>query len=330
MENSLEGMLYGHGQGPVALHPDTGRLNLAIATSMREIIDDEGVGQTRELGGRLVGTAEYIANQFEHNNRLSRSYNFVLIVTDDVGSGKREGKYVPHQFWKPWDESASVVNRDDYGRKLFTQPLDDLVHNLPSSWRKVPRKNTDERVEGKILWEENFARLLDEYEIDVLLSDSLMVIFGMGLPYNGHGIPARGMFPAYDGRMLNIHPAITQGPHRLRGDSPNQDAIHRLKYGYVIERNGNGYEKRLTEKRPWTGASLFKIDPEIDNGEVVTDMELTPVYPNDHTDSLRVRNYQTKNYVACEGLVKYASLQENRDLILRERERRNNVEDGLR
>ena len=52
------------------------------------------------------------------------------------------------------------------------------------------------------------------------------------------------------------------------------------------------------------------------------DLEATMVFREDTADSLRLRNYLTKNLVVVEGLVEYASVPEYQDAIMKGREQR--------
>ena len=292
------------------------RINVAYITTMRELMNDERVGQTRYAGKRLVGTAEHMANELQQESDFERLYNLVLIVAEDV-EGYRNGEdYLPpFPAGRPWDEDAYTVVRN--GGTALNYTLDSLVHNHASMW-KAERKDVEKRREMKIEWEEGLSRLLDKHNVDVLLSDSLMTIFGLDIPED------RGMFNRWTDRMLNVHPAITEGKYALLGDTPTVDALTRAHHGYVDVRDevtGKRYRKSV-EPRNRTGASLFVIDRGIDTGKVIMDLEATMIFREDTPDSLRLRNYLTKNLVVVQGLIKYASMPEYQDSIRLGREQR--------
>ena len=311
--------LWAPGQASPGPHSGNGadrRINLAYITTMRELIKDEGVGQTRYAGKRLVGTVEHLANELQQESDFERMYNLVLIVTEDI-EGYRNGEdYLPpFPAGRPWDDDAYTVIRN--GGNASNYALDSLVHNHASRW-KAERKDVEKRGEMKIEWEEGLSRLLDKHNVDVLLSDSLMTIFGLDLPED------RGMFNRWTDRMLNVHPAITEGDYALLGDTPTANALTRVRHGYVDARDevtGKRYRQSV-EPRNRTGASLFVIDRGIDTGKVIMDLEATMVFREDTTDSLRLRNYLTKNLVVVEGLVEYASVPEYQDSIRMGREQR--------
>ena len=181
----------------ISAKPETGRLNLALMSSLRQLIKNEGVGQVgkHQWARRLMGTAEYLGFAIANsNNPISNTYNLVMIVTDDLGS-----RYVnPYPAGRPWRTDAYTVIRDENDEVASTPSLDSLVYNTPSAWRKVEKQHKNRRAEEKILWEENLASVLDLNNVDVLLLDGLKANLGTGIPDD------RGIFPAYEGRIVEI------------------------------------------------------------------------------------------------------------------------------
>jgi len=292
-----------------ALYPDVGRLRLAIG----KVVGYAGVGQSRHEGKRLVGVVEYVANALTTINNFSRTYNLVLIFNDDTGKDKEQYVNLDHTN-RPWKESDYSTIRDDAGNIISTSPLDSIFTNIPSNWRKLPLIDKATRATDKTAWEEQIVRLLDDYKIDVLLSDSLMVILGRNIPEE------KGILPVYGGRIVNVHPAITEGPHKLPGEQGSLDAVTRV-HGYVTIKG------KHIQVKPWnyTGATLHLIDRGIDTGPIIFSRESTRVFPDDTVDSLRHRNYPIKHEVVIDGLLKFASQSENRELILKGRATRKTI-----
>ena len=297
------------------------RLNVAVITTGSEIIGDEGVGQSRYQGKRLRGTIEHLANLTESDNGFSRAHNLVLVVNDQKHlNGEPDKNYVfPYEAGRPWYESAVSVIRDDEGNENSVS-LDSITLNVPSNWKNTGTtkmdKNTGlyrsgDRVEQKTLWEEDLVGLFDQYNVDVVLSDSCVSIFAYGIPED------RGLLPSYEGRILNIHPAKTQGEHAVRGITPTRDVLQRL------EETGYRY----------SGSTLHYLIRQIDAGEVIHSLDTFIPYeihaiPTEQgkLDFIRHFNYETKNKVASEGLQIYAADRNNRELIMEKKEQLRAVE----
>jgi folate-dependent phosphoribosylglycinamide formyltransferase PurN len=94
------------------------------------------------------------------------------------------------------------------------------------------------------------------------------------------------------GRVLNIHPAVTEAghPYAFPGKTPTQDAIDRANSGEITR----------------TGATLHVVDSVIDAGPIIAYTADTPVYPGDEPQWLRFRNYSMgKLPLLVEGLAHY-------------------------
>ena len=273
---------YKHG----ASTPDAGRLNLALMSSMRQLIKTEGIGKVSiAVRRQLTGTAEYLASSLTNKrNPLSSTYNLVLIVTDDFKKYKGEENYVtPYPAGRPWDKSTYTVVRDFKGNVVSTPTLDSLVYNLPSTWRAIERENRDKRIEGKILWEEELMRCLDDKKVDVLLLDGLMVRLGAGI------VPEdRGISPAYKGRILSSYTGL----------SPDVGGL------------------------PSSRSFLVAAGREDIRGLVIRDPELIRNSHYETNDSSQYRVYSfSKNPLVAAGLYGFALLPETGRLVRENRER---------
>ena len=272
---------YQHG----ASTPDSGRLNLAIMSSMKQLIKTEEVGRIRRDGRQVTGTTEYLASSLTNkNNPLSSVYNLVLIVTDDFKGYEDEEKYVaPYPAGRPWEESAYTRVRDGNGKVVSTPTLDSLVYNLPSKWRSIWAGDKDKRAEERTLWGKRLERHLDYGRVDILLLDGLMVRLRDGIvPENSK------LLPTYKGRMLQICEDSTSESHSLTSN----------------------------------GSLLVAPDREDITGPVVKD-ESRLINSRDETiDSVRYANYlSSKNPLVAAGLYGFALLPETGRLVRENRGR---------
>ncbi|MBT7483547.1 hypothetical protein HN680_02150, partial [Candidatus Peregrinibacteria bacterium] len=152
--------------------------------------------------------------------------------------------------------------------------------SIPSDYRR-PINTDEQRHTGKQEFEQQLRQVIfGQMDADILLSDHLMVILEdlVKAPHD------------FRGRLLNIHPAITNltDPDCFRGDTPTADAIAAAQTRAVH-----------------TGSTFHFIDPGIDTGPPIARLKPTPVLPTDQPQELRLRNYLTKGLVALEGLVHY-------------------------
>ncbi|MEK7137629.1 MAG: formyltransferase family protein, partial [Patescibacteria group bacterium] len=142
------------------------------------------------------------------------------------------------------------------------------THWIPSDFRSLPLGDTDNRACRKEKFEQQVLQLMKQRNTDVLISDHYMARIAYMIQ-NGY---------RKFGKVLNIHPAITQtgDPYCFRGPTPTQDAIDRAR--------ADGHAR--------TGATLHFINEVIDDGPQISFVSGTPVYPHDRPQHLRYRNYQ--------------------------------------
>ena len=303
------------------------RINVVIISNGTELGGDEGVGRVAYNGNRRQGTFECLANLCRSDNAFSRAVNIVGFIDEkpyvsepDTGyvRGKNAEGYTEGGLWHP---STELVTRDDNGNVISAQYAYDCVAEIPSNWRYIGNTKTrkidgvnvyldEERLEQKLIWEQEVARETDRLGGDVLLSDSCMTIFGYGIPQG------TGLLPIAEdyGVILNIHPGVTQGDYTNKGNTPTAN----IREG--IERGDNPNHLGM-------GATLHYVARNVDEGRVICSASVifTPEIggeflniPQKDGDQrnhmIREYVYPIKNGVAEEGIQTY--LLENRERIM--------------
>lgn len=290
-------------------------LNIAIATSLRDIHREDRNGQMLNLHGQdvyMMGVPEALTHSLNGDtDRLQAwtrgvgSLNRDLIGPDYFDAMERRILAIGEELRERFRLVGVVY--DDAAHDLAPHrgpafPLDphapDWIHpqnlrlqngelltgntaHVPSSFRALPRRQQDERATQKSDFEQELHRVaIEQMGADVVLSDHLMVILSnlLGQPYDLRG------------RLLNIHPAITDRADVdcFRGDTPTADSIAAAQLREVH-----------------TGSTFHFIDEGIDTGPAIARLKPTPVRATDEPQELRHRNYLTKVLVALEGLRHY-------------------------
>ncbi len=233
-----------------------GPTRLVYITRLAEVMGDERVGQIGPDGELFQGSLERIGRSLATDQVLGDNYELVGVLYDDLPENL-ERLEAELQF-PPWPQEFSVNER-----------------NIPGDYMRVSRREHPNRWrEMKRDFEVDVSNYLNEVGADMALNDS------------GLWIMSPEFLEVWSGRAINLHPAITQGPTRLRGLTPTSDAIRRYRE--------TGYNR--------TGATVHFIDEIIDNGPIIYSQESTPIFPDDTIESLRIRNYDTKQEVLEQGL----------------------------
>jgi folate-dependent phosphoribosylglycinamide formyltransferase PurN len=262
-------------------------LNLMFLTSIRDVGGCDRNGQVLRTpqGLRYMqGAVERVVKETLPGGALEQDIRVVGVVTDDMQRDLERTAYpTTYHHGKLWIHPGTLQNTDGSlvaNPKSVEEPETTL--NIPSNFRALPGNAKEERAEGKLDFERRIAILMDERNVDVLLSDHYMARIEYLI---------RDAWEKF-GRVLNIHPAVTLAGHpdAFPGKTPTQDAIDRACSGV----------------RTRTGATLHIIDPLIDHGPVLAYTAETPVFPEDKPELLRLRNYgEAKLPVLIAGLRHY-------------------------
>jgi folate-dependent phosphoribosylglycinamide formyltransferase PurN len=304
------------------------QIRLAYITSPREL-EAEGVGSDPNI----IPTLQYLHNAIQTNPLLS-NVKLVAVIVDD------NGREFNRQYLEK--ETNSFRFLSDFCAKNNIQFY---IHES-INWRKIP-KSDPLKSEKKKEYEKELLYFLRQNNIDIVLSDSYVVLFNSVMLDKKIGYP---------GLIINIHPAITS---EVPGITPTKDALARGMFFTKDrqERNNirsnlqnsslqirrDGYDRSIKNVltkmnisfefdqnlvkiknskgmfKAKTGATLHIVDEQIDHGEVILSSCSTPVLKGDGEQELRRRNYQTKNRVVENGLILFLKKEETQRLILENR-----------
>lgn len=304
------------------------KINLAYFTSLRESIGDEGVSTEvidTKSGfnyGYRTGNLESMAlDMVENNSKFSENFQIVMIFSDDTQEEFNDVR----QFVSRWPFEIKVPVKGN-GTFSKDKALEELLVTIPSQpWRKI--KNRDEKAYAKQIYEEQIFIHLIRNCVDLVILDSYMPIIGPTL------------LDEYGGRILNIHPAITNkhSPYKLPGNKPTRDAYTRANYGFVIVDDKNATEtwpegetvivqydgkpRRAVQvpRMHITGVTVHVVDELIDHGSVVKD-GLHYFYPGITPEGIRQGNYELKRSLLPTALLEYVQKPEIKELIMQKRQ----------
>lgn len=259
-------------------------LKIAIVTSLRDIVGEDKNGSVVDTSqGKvyMMGVIEALSRGIEENIAGIRSaLQVVGIIYDDTikdieNLPSNFSNNVPFPLLYHWMHPLNL--KDFHTGDL----LIDKTHNHPSLWRFMDI-DSQERKKEKEVWEKKLGYIVfHEMKADILLSDHLMVVLETLVRDDSD----------YIGRLLNIHPAITNenDPDHLRGPTPTTDAISKAK------NQGDFY----------TGSTLHYLTKELDGGEQIAAAKRTKVVSYDSLQDLRAKNYPCKIAVTIAGLIHY-------------------------
>jgi folate-dependent phosphoribosylglycinamide formyltransferase PurN len=277
--------------GTIQENLEVDKIRLAYFTSLREIIGDEMCGQEIPgyVEGKFKGTFERLVDTINSGGELSDRYEIVLVVYDDTD---KDMKKLRKKFSdQPWPKSLQIVYREsEEDQRVF---VSNITHNVPSDWRNIVG-NKQKRYEQKRKSEQELFDLAIDYDVDLVLTDSWLPIL------------TDVFLRLYEGHVVNAHPAVTnpKNPNRVPGLTPTADVYERF--------HKNGYNK--------TGATIHFTNPAIDDGRVIYDQETTILEKDWDKPTIRIENYNTKQEVVEEGLLKLADNPQFRSSIRRFRE----------
>lgn len=209
--------------------------------------------------------------------------------------------------------------------------LDELTCRIPSQWWKDLRAAPGEdaaairarRAEAKAEYERRVVAELSRRRIDLVLVDSYLTIAGPTL------------LAAYEGLLLNVHPAVLGpgDPARLPGRTPTRDTFTRAAYGIVVVDDKKGEVpagERVTVRSDGVpreavrvpalrtaGVTVHVVTADVDAGPVVA-CERWEIGDDELSyGAIRARNRSVKERVVPAALLGYAGRPEVRERIAR-------------
>ncbi|MFA6214597.1 MAG: hypothetical protein WC717_04950 [Candidatus Micrarchaeia archaeon] len=310
------------------------KVRIAYVTSPREL-EGEGVG----YDGQITPTLGFLLQMIAARAPGLANAEIAAVVVDDDGTERRER--VPGS-----GAGTTPSETFNYLRQACEQH-GMIFHIEPSAgWRGIPRSRREEKHSAKMEFEGRMLAFMRENGIDVIFSDSYVVLFNSAMLDEAAG---------FRGLIINVHPAIAS---EVPGVYPNFDslararhftddpaereaiigaieagakvvAISRGKYdesirricrkqGIEIEQDGNFNYVPVKESNighAFTGATVHEVDEEIDHGPVVAISRNTPIYVSDSVHDLRIRNYAVKNETAARGLCEFIARESTAQLM---------------
>lgn len=261
------------------------KLNFVYIGSLRNAAADNA-GQYIDYKAEkryMRSVLEYLAEAFNTSD-LKDQYNFSgIIFDDDENLPADQQKLAQYGFCysedKPWFYPS---NLEIQGKRLV-----DMAECVPSSYRKYPF-GSQQRINGKIDFEDRLKQKLDKLEADVVLLDGLLIILDKLIQPSS----------PYYRKIVNIHPGITadDSPYQRRGAYATLDALHGAKGEKVI--NWQTMETQAVKPVMMTGASFHYVDSGIDSGEVIADALNTHIDPNDTILEMRWNNFEQSLFPA--------------------------------
>lgn len=307
----------------------TRRLNIAYLTSCREIGLDEHVGKVvidpvnGQNYGYREGNLEQLARLLrDENSEFSQRFNLTAIIVDD--DDNQYDRALQHGQHDIWPRDLHVRHRNNDG--TTSQPtLDDLTVRIPSQpWKNLRRNETEtpnafaaRKAAAKAAYEQRILDVLRGREVDLVVSDSYTTIIGPTL------------LNAYTGRILNIHPAVTQvgDSDRLPGLTPTRDAYTRAVYGYIIiddkravdhpmgevvevQYEGNPRTAVRVQPSSVTGVTVHVVTDHVDNGPIVRCHKYRFAAEGITPEAIRTMNYRIKREILPEAMLDYTTQRE--------------------
>ena len=245
-------------------------MRVMLATSIRDIGADDGVGRHVEFAGQkhyMKGVAESLLDLTNDGAPLENTMQVVGVVTDDV-----QGRdFISDYSVTPNGQDNWILHHNYMYRG---QNIHEMVENVPSMFRKRPVKFVEERKTLKTAFEKALIQKAIDLKADVILSDHLIV----KLETVHHTIPT-----------VNIHPAVTNesSPFMRRGLTPTADTLKDAK----------------AHGQTQTGATLHFVNDNFDDGLILAETDNVVVGADWTPERLRYENYKNaKVAVVIKGL----------------------------
>jgi folate-dependent phosphoribosylglycinamide formyltransferase PurN len=219
-----------------------------------------------------------------------------------------------------WPLSFVLPIRDETGSRLAT--LGSMTVRIPAQpWKDLRRASREtvhqfhaRKARAKRAYERRIDRHLTRAGTDLIVVDSYLTIIGPEL------------LDKYAGRILNVHPAITEprDAARLPGRTPTRDAFTRATFGYIVvddkrtvgipagervyvDQGGALREVVLVERIRETGVTVHVVTSEIDGGPVVACERYTIANDELSFEGIRRRNAQIRSTLVPRALLAYVA-----------------------
>ncbi len=296
-------------------------MRLAYMTSISEIASPKGgehVGQdvtcpeTGDQLGYREGHLEALAKAIEQNrDGVGDLVEIAAVIYHDSNRRMKrmgfDGKQATGDIRWPWPENLPAADGKTLG---------DVTHQVvmyTPEWREARKARNLELARGIRAERERYLEtLLRENGVDVLLNDSGTYIFQ----------PNMAILQSKGGRIINIHPAVTNPIHpdyKLASDQeidpryaipglyPTESALMRYNQGKILGVGREVIDVPELQGYRGHGATLHEIIAEIDAGRVIHARENRDmIEPGMSRQQLRHRAFELSREVLVKGVIKYA------------------------
>lgn len=244
--------------------------------------------------------------------RFAKLFRLVAVVADD-DDHEFAHAWALRSLWPP---GLSVPGSDaspDLGSLMLRIPSGPW-RELSSGRRQASDRNrpVDTKAKAKSAYERRLVAELAARGVDVVLADSYLPVFGPDV------------LKAFPGRILNVHPAITdpRSPHRIVGRTPTRDTYTRAAFGWIIvddkRRLGippgrrstviwNGRRREVVEVPPVRegGVTVHVVTTDVDAGPVILSHRYVITDEMLSIDALRRMNARIRSELVPHALVKW-------------------------
>jgi folate-dependent phosphoribosylglycinamide formyltransferase PurN len=264
------------------------KAKLVYILSLRNAAADQAGQSIDYKGGRryMKSPLEYLAGILD-GTPLGEAYSLEAVLFDDDEGSPRDRQAL-RDYGFGFDPARRWIVPGDL--TVQDRPVNDLFHNVPSTYRRLPLAATAERAAGKRDFERRLLEKLTALGADLVVLDGLLVILDQ---------LARPQSPFFR-RIVNIHPGITrlESPYERRGAWATLDAL----YGAKGQRVVDWHTRETVPIDPVlkTGASFHYVDTGIDSGEVIVDVLGTDIDPADTILELRWNNFNRSLFPALQ------------------------------
>jgi len=262
------------------------KAKLVYIMSLRNAAADKAGQHIDYKGGQryMKSPLEYLVHALD-TTPLGDAYTLEAVLFDDDEGSPRD-RHALQDYGFGFDPARRWIFPGDL--RAQGRRVNDIFHNVPSTYRQLPLDASAERAAGKKEFEQRLADRLHALGTDLVVLDGLLVILDQ---------LARPESPFFR-QIVNIHPGITrlESPFERRGAWATLDALHGARGERVVD-----WRTRETvpiEPVLKTGASFHYVDTGIDSGEVIFDVLGTDIDPSDTILELRWNNFNRSLFPA--------------------------------
>ena len=217
------------------------KAKLVYIMSLRNAAADKAGQYIDYKGGQryMKSPLEYLAEALERTP-LGDAYSLEAVLFDDDEGSPRDRQAL-QDYGFGFDPARQWIYPGDL--QVQGRRANDIFHNVPSTYRRLPLDAAAERAAGKKEFEQRLLEQLTALEADLVVLDGLLVILDQ---------LARPESPFFR-RIVNIHPGITRLERRLL---PRDPRLHEHEVSPKRRRPADREPDRRPRRRRWSRAGL--------------------------------------------------------------------------